>query len=238
TADLSDLDAAKAAVRSNTRMIWLETPTNPAMRITDIAAMREIADGVGAMLVVDNTFATPYLQQPLALGADLVVHSSTKYLGGHSDVVGGMVVGNDETLYQQLKDLLNGAGSVPGPMDCWLTLRGIKTLALRMDRHSENGMAVAHYLQQHPKVSQVFYPGLPDHPGHDIAKRQMRSFGGMVSFRAAGGREAAMKIVESTKLIMLAESLGGVESLIEHPDTMTHASVSGTPLGVDGDVIR
>lgn len=238
TADLSDLDAAKAAVRSNTRMIWLETPTNPAMRITDIAAMREIADGVGAMLVVDNTFATPYLQQPLALGADLVVHSSTKYLGGHSDVIGGMVVGNDETLYQQLKDLQNGAGSVPGPMDCWLTLRGIKTLALRMDRHSENGMAVAHYLQQHPKVSQVFYPGLPDHPGHDIAKRQMRSFGGMVSFRAAGGREAAMKIVESTKLIMLAESLGGVESLIEHPDTMTHASVSGTPLGVDGDVIR
>lgn len=238
TADLSNPEAAKAAIRPETRMIWLETPTNPAMRITDIAGMKEIAEAAGALLVVDNTFATPYLQQPLAHGADLVVHSSTKYLGGHSDVIGGMVVGNDETLYDQLKDLQNGAGAVPAPLDCWLTLRGIKSLPVRMDRHSENGLKVAEFLQQHPKVDRVLYPGLPDHPGHEIARKQMRSFGGMVSFTAAGGRDAAMTIVESTELIMLAESLGGVESLIEHPATMTHASVAGTPQAVDDAMIR
>jgi cystathionine gamma-synthase len=236
--ELNDLEAAKAAIQPNTRMIWLETPTNPAMQVTDIAGMKEIADAAGAMLVVDNTFATPYLQTPLAFGADLVVHSSTKYLGGHSDVVGGIVVGNDESLYARLKDLQNGAGAVPGPMDCWLTLRGIKTLPVRMDRHSENGLKVAEYLQHHPAVSQSLYPGLPDHPGYDIARKQMRSFGGMVSFLAAGGREAALKIVESTTLFMLAESLGGVESLIEHPATMTHASVAGTPQAVDDAMIR
>jgi cystathionine gamma-synthase len=236
--ELSDLNAAKAAIQPNTKMIWLETPTNPAMRVTDIAGMKEIADAAGAMLVVDNTFATPYLQNPLAFGADLVVHSSTKYLGGHSDVVGGIVVGNDEALYQQLKDLQNGAGAVPAPMDCWLTLRGIKTLPVRMDRHSENGLKVAEFLLQHPKVAQVLYPGLPDHPGYETARKQMRSFGGMVSIVAAGGREGALKIVESTTLFMLAESLGGVESLIEHPATMTHASVAGTPQAVDDAMIR
>lgn len=236
--DLSDPDAAKAAIRPTTKMIWLETPTNPAMRVTDIAGMKEIADAAGALLVVDNTFATPYLQQPMAHGADLVVHSSTKYIGGHSDVVGGIVVGNDEALYEKLKGIQNDGGAVPAPLDCWLTLRGIKTLAVRMERHSENAMAIARFLQGHPKVAGVLYPGLPDHPGHDIAARQMRAFGGMVSFLAAGGREAALRVVESTVLIMLAESLGGVESLIEHPDTMTHASVVGTPQAVDDAMIR
>jgi cystathionine gamma-synthase len=236
--DLSDPDAAAAAVRPNTRMIWLETPTNPAMRVTDIAAMKGIAVEAGALLVVDNTFATPYLQQPIALGADLVVHSSTKYIGGHSDVVGGVVAGNDEDLYERLKAIQNDGGAVPAPLDCWLTLRGIKTLAVRMDRHSENAMRVAAFLQSHPKVAGVLYPGLPDHPGHHIATRQMRAFGGMVSFLAAGGREAAIRIVEAAELIMLAESLGGVESLIEHPATMTHASVVGTPQAVDEAMIR
>lgn len=236
--DLSNPEAAKAAIRPNTKMIWLETPTNPAMRVADIAGMKEIADAAGALLVVDNTFATPYLQQPMAHGADLVVHSSTKYIGGHSDVVGGIVVGNDESLYEQLKDIQNDGGAIPAPLDCWLTLRGIKTLAVRMDRHSANAMRIAGYLQAHPKVSGVLYPGLPNHPGHDIARKQMRDFGGMVSFLAAGGRESALRIVESTVLIMLAESLGGVESLIEHPDTMTHASVVGTPQAVDDAMIR
>ena len=237
-ADLSDLDAAREAVRPNTKLVWVETPTNPAMRITDIAGMKEIASAAGALLVVDNTFATPYLQQPLRFGADLVIHSTTKYLGGHSDVIGGAVVGNDPDLYRRLKDLQNGAGAVPGPFDCWLTLRGIKTLPIRMDRHSENGLRLAEFLREHPAVDTVLYPGLPDHPGYDIAKTQMRSFGGMVSFTAKGGREAALKIAEGTTLFMLAESLGGVESLIEHPDTMTHASVAGTEQAVDGAMIR
>jgi len=236
--DLSDMDAARAAVRPNTKLIWAETPTNPAMRITDIAAMAELAHGIGALLVVDNTFATPYLQQPLSLGADLVLHSTTKYLGGHSDVIGGAVVGNDPELYTQLKDLQNGAGAVPGPFDCWLTLRGIKTLPIRMDRHSENGMRIAEFLDAHEAIETVFYPGLPSHPGHELAAKQMRSFGGMVSFAMKGGREAAKKVVEGTSIFLLAESLGGVESLIEHPDTMTHASVSGTEQAVDGAVIR
>ncbi|HWV22863.1 MAG TPA: cystathionine gamma-synthase [Thermomicrobiales bacterium] len=236
--DLSSLDAAREAVRPNTKLIWAETPTNPAMRITDIAGMKAIAEEAGAWLVVDNTFATPYLQQPLSLGADLVLHSTTKYLGGHSDVVGGAVVGNDSGLYERLKELQNGAGAIPGPFDCWLTLRGIKTLPIRMDRHSENGMRVAQFLDAHDAVETVFYPGLPDHPGHAIATTQMRSFGGMVSFALKGGKAAAQTVCESTRIFLLAESLGGVESLIEHPDTMTHASVSGTAQAVDVSVIR
>jgi cystathionine beta-lyase/cystathionine gamma-synthase len=219
--DLSDLDASRAAVR-----------------ITDIAGLAEISRSAGALLVVDNTFATPYLQQPLMLGADLVLHSTTKYLGGHSDVTGGAVIGNDPELYLQLKDLQNSAGATPGPMDCWLTLRGIRTLPVRMDRHSENGQKIAEFLCGHPAVEHVFYPGLKDHPGHELAANQMRSFGGMVSFAAKGGYEAAKKIVEGTKIFILAESLGGVESLIEHPDTMTHAAVSGTAAAIDPGVIR
>lgn len=236
--DLSDPASAKRAIQPNTKIIWLETPTNPTMKVTDIAGMKEIASAAGAMLVVDNTFATPYLQQPLAHGADLVVHSATKYLGGHSDVVGGMVVGNDESLYERLKMLQNDGGAVPAPLDCWLTLRGIKTLPVRMDRHSANAMKVAEFMDGHPKVAGVLYPGLPDHPGHETAKKQMRGFGGMVSFLAAGGCEAARTIVSSTEIMMLAESLGGVESLIEHPATMTHASVVGTPQAVNDALIR
>jgi cystathionine beta-lyase/cystathionine gamma-synthase len=237
-ADLSDLDAARAAIRPATRLVWLETPTNPSMKIADIAGLATIARAAGAWLVVDNTFATPYLQQPLALGAHLVVHSTTKYLGGHSDVTGGAVVGNDPAIYDQLKDLQNGAGAVPSPIDCWLTLRGIKTLAVRMDRHSENAQRVAEFLAGHDAVDRVFYPGLCDHPGHDLACRQMRAFGGMISFTAKGGEPAAKRIVERTRIALLAESLGGVESLIEHPDTMTHASVSGTDAAIDPAMIR
>ena len=237
-ADLSDLDEARAALRPNTKLIWLETPTNPSMKIADIAGLAQLARSAGALLAVDNTFATPYLQQPLVLGADLVVHSTTKYLGGHSDVTGGAVIGKDPAIYQQLKDLQNGAGAIPGPMDCWLMLRGLKTLAVRMDRHSENGQRIAEYLAAHEAVDRVFYPGLADHPGHELACNQMRSFGGMVSFTAKGGYEAAKRIVERTRLFILAESLGGVESLIEHPDTMTHASVSGTDAAVHPAMIR
>lgn len=236
--DLSDLDAARAAVQPNTALIWVETPTNPAMRITDIAGMAAIAKDAGALFVVDNTFATPYLQQPLMLGADLVLHSTTKYLGGHSDVIGGAVVGNDPELYARLKELQNGAGAVPGPFDCWLTLRGIKTLPIRMDRHSENGMRIAQYLAGHEAVDTMLYPGLPCHPGHEVAARQMRSFGGMVSFALKGGKAAAQTVCESTRIFLLAESLGGVESLIEHPATMTHVSVAGTAQAVDDAVIR
>jgi cystathionine gamma-synthase len=237
-AELSDLEATRAGVRPATKMIWVETPTNPAMKICDIAGLAEIAHEASALLVVDNTFASPYLQQPLKLGADLVLHSTTKYIGGHSDVVGGAVVGNDPEIYQQLKFVQNAAGATPGPMDCWLTLRGIKTLPVRMDRHSENGQLIAEFLQQHPAVDRVFYPGLCGHPGHEVAKRQMRSFGGMLSFTAKGGFEAAKKIVESTRIFMLAESLGGVESLIEHPGAMTHASVAGTAAAVDEALVR
>jgi len=237
-AELSDLEATRASVRPATTMIWVETPTNPAMKICDIAGLAGIAHEAGAWLVVDNTFASPYLQQPLKLGADLVLHSTTKYIGGHSDVVGGAVIGNDPEIYQRLKFLQNAAGATPGPMDCWLTLRGIKTLPVRMDRHSENGQRVAGFLQEHPAVDRVFYPGLCDHPGHEVAKRQMRAFGGMVSFTARGGFAAAKKIVESTRIFMLAESLGGVESLIEHPGAMTHASVAGTAVAVNEALVR
>ncbi|MER3405869.1 MAG: cystathionine gamma-synthase [Chloroflexota bacterium] len=236
--DMSDLAAVEAALRPETRMVWVETPTNPYLKIVDLRRVADLVRGSQALLVVDNTFASPYLQQPLALGADLVVHSTTKYLGGHSDVVGGAVIGNDAGIYETLKFHQNAAGAVPGPFDCWLTLRGIKTLALRMERHSANARRVAEFLSTHPAVEQVFYPGLPSHPGHEIAVRQMRDFSGMVSFTARGGYEAAATIVTSTRIFQLAESLGGVESLIEHPGRMTHASVAGTGAAVADHLVR
>lgn len=235
--NFGDLDATRAALNERTRLVWVETPTNPNLRVTDIAAVAGIIKGSGAKLVVDNTFATAYLQQPLALGADLVMYSTTKYIGGHSDVVGGAVVGNDPELGTFLKDMQNAAGAVPSPFDCWLTVRGLKTLAVRMDRHSSNAMAVAEFLESHSAVERVHYPGLPGHPGHEIAKRQMKDFSGMVSFEMHTP-EAAMATVERTKLFLLAESLGGVESLIEHPGQMTHISVEGTGVGVSPKLIR
>lgn len=236
--DMSDLDAIRSATRQRTKMIWVETPTNPYLKIVDIAAVADIAHGAGARLVVDNTFASPYLQQPLAHGADFVLHSATKYLGGHSDVIGGAIVGNDIESFQTLKFLQNAAGAVPGPFDCWLVLRGIKTLGIRMDRHSANARQVAEYLQQQDIVEQVYYPGLAEHPGHDIATRQMSDFSGMVSFTVRGGYEAAKTFVESTTCFQLAESLGGVESLIEHPGQMTHLSVAGTGAEVADNLVR
>jgi cystathionine beta-lyase/cystathionine gamma-synthase len=236
--DMSDLDAVRQAIRPETRIVWVETPTNPYLKIVDIRGVAMLLDGHPARLVVDNTFASPYLQQPLALGADLVLHSTTKYLGGHSDVVGGAVVGIDESIREVLKFNQNAAGAVPGPFDCWLTLRGIKTLALRMERHSANARAVAHFLQGHEAVERVYFPGLPEHPGHDVARRQMRDFSGMVSFTTRGGYEVAAEVVARTKVFQLAESLGGVESLIEHPGRMTHASVAGTGAAVEDTLIR
>jgi cystathionine gamma-synthase len=225
-------------LRPTTRVIWCETPTNPLLNIADIAAVAEVAHEGGALLVVDNTFATPYLQRPLTLGADVVVHSTTKYLGGHSDVVGGALVLSDAELAERLAYHQNAMGAVNGPFDAWLTLRGVKTLGVRMDRHCANAERVVEFLQESPAVSAVLYPGLPGHPGHDIAARQMSGFGGMVSFRLAGGEEAALKVCERTQLFTLAESLGGVESLIEHPGLMTHASAAGSPLEVPGDLVR
>jgi cystathionine gamma-synthase len=236
--DLTDLGALDAAWPDGTAMVWLETPTNPLLNIVDIAAVAAIAHARDALVVVDNTFATPYLQTPLAEGADIVVHSATKYLGGHSDVVGGAVITVDDALGERLGWLQNAAGAVPAPFDCYLVLRGIKTLAVRMDRHCANAQRIAAMLQAHPSVDRVLYPGLPDHPGHGAAARQMRNFGGMVSFTAAGGEEAALQIVASTRLFTLAESLGAVESLIEHPARMTHASAAGSPLEVPSDLIR
>ncbi len=236
--DMTNLAAVEASLRPETRLVWVETPTNPYLKIVDIQGVADLLRGSRALLVVDNTFASPYLQQPLTLGADLVVHSTTKYLGGHSDVIGGAVVGNDASIYETLKFHQNAAGAVPGPFDCWLTLRGIKTLALRMERHSANARAVADFLSQHPAVEQVFYPGLPCHPGHEIAARQMRDFSGMVSFTTKGGYEAAATVVTSTRIFQLAESLGGVESLIEHPGRMTHASVAGTGAAVADHLVR
>jgi cystathionine gamma-synthase len=235
---LSDLTAVHAAVRENTKVIWCETPTNPLLGIADIAALAAIAHAAHALLVVDNTFATPYLQQPLALGADVVVHSTTKYLGGHSDVVGGALVCRDAELGQELMFHQNAMGAVPGPFDSWLVLRGIKTLGVRMDRHCENAERIAAFLLDHPAVEQVFFPGLLEHPGHDIAARQMTNFGGMVSFTLRGGEEAALKVCELVQLFILGESLGGVESLIEHPGRMTHASVAGSPLEVPDNLVR
>jgi cystathionine gamma-synthase len=236
--DMTDLDAVKDAIRPETKLVWVETPTNPYLKIVDIAAIADMLEHHPGLLVVDNTFASPYLQQPLALGADLVLHSTTKYIGGHSDVVGGAVIGNDPTIYESMKFNQNAAGAVPGPFDCWLTLRGIKTLAVRMERHSANGMAVAEFLENHSAVDKVFYPGLPSHDGYGIAVRQMRSFAGMVSFTTKGGYEVASQVVAKTKLFALAESLGGVESLIEHPGKMTHASVAGTGAEVEDSLVR
>ncbi|HEY8373758.1 MAG TPA: cystathionine gamma-synthase [Pseudonocardiaceae bacterium] len=238
---LSDLDAVRAALRPNTRLIWCETPTNPLLNIADIAALADLAHTAGARLVVDNTFASPYLQTPLELGADVVLHSTTKYLGGHSDVVGGAVVTNDGELAERIAFLQNSAGAVPGPFDAWLTLRGIKTLAVRMERHSDNAERIVQALLSHPKVEKVLYPGLPDHPGHEVAVKQMRRFGGMVSFTltaAAGGEQAALEVCARTRLFTLAESLGGVESLIEHPGRMTHASTAGSVLQVPSNLVR
>ena len=237
-AHLADLDAVRAAVTPSTRMIWVETPTNPLLTIADIAAIAEIGHEAGAMVLVDNTFASPALQQPLNLGADIVLHSTTKYIGGHSDVVGGALVTNSEELDTKFAFLQNGAGGVPGPFDAYLTMRGLKTLELRMQKHSQNAAKVADFLSGHPAISQVLYPGLPTHPGHKVAARQMRDFGGMVSVRMAGGADAARKLCSRTEIFILAESLGGVESLIEHPGAMTHASTAGSQLEVPEDLVR
>ncbi|WP_204018599.1 cystathionine gamma-synthase [Sphaerimonospora thailandensis] len=235
---VGDVDAVRAALRPETKAIWVETPTNPLLGIADIAALAEVAHDVDALLLVDNTFASPYLQQPLALGADVVVHSTTKYVGGHSDVVGGALVAGSAELGERLAYHQNAMGAVAGPFDAWLTLRGLKTLGVRMDRHCDNAERVADLLLSHPKVTQVLYPGLPDHPGHEVAAKQMRRFGGMVSFRVAGGEDAAVEICNRTRLFTLGESLGGVESLIEHPGRMTHASAAGSPLEVPADLVR
>ena len=235
---LQDPAAVEEAWRPETRLVWVETPSNPLLSIVDIAAIAALAHSRGARLVVDNTFATPYLQQPLALGADVVVHSTTKYIGGHSDVVGGFVATNDAGLAGRIAYFQNAAGGVPGPLDCYLLLRGAKTLALRMERHCANATSVATMLDGHPAVSRVLYPGLPSHPGRDVAARQMRGFGGMVSFVMSGGEAAALEVARSTRLFTLAESLGAVESLIEHPARMTHASAAGSPLEVDPGLVR
>ncbi|MFD3451738.1 cystathionine gamma-synthase [Streptomyces sp. NPDC058691] len=237
-ADTSDPAAVRAEIRPNTRVIWVETPSNPLLGITDIAVLADIARGADARLVVDNTFASPYLQQPLSLGADVVVHSTTKYMGGHSDVVGGALIAAEAGLGEELAYHQNAMGAVAGPFDAWLVMRGIKTLAVRMDRHSDNAEKVADLLSTHPKVTQVFYPGLAEHAGHDVAAKQMKRFGGMVSFRVAGGEEAAVEVCNRARLFTLGESLGGVESLIEHPGRMTHASAAGSALEVPADLVR
>lgn len=237
TIDLTDLEGLKKSLREETRLVWVETPTNPLLKIIDIAAVANLAHEAGAWCAVDNTFASPYLQQPLKLGADAVIHSATKYLGGHSDVVGGAIVTTQAEMHERLAFLQNAAGAVPGPLDCFLVLRGLKTLALRMEAHCENAGRVAEFLSTHPRVRKVYYPGLADHPGHDVAKRQMRGFGGMVSFEAESEQEA-LEVCRRTKLFFLAESLGGVESLIEHPGRMTHASVAGSPLEVPATLVR
>ncbi|MGW8251143.1 MAG: cystathionine gamma-synthase [Anaerolineales bacterium] len=238
--DMSDLQVVASALRPETRLVWLETPTNPLLKVADVEAVCERVrrSNPNAWVAVDNTFASPYLQQPLMLGAHFAVHSTTKYLGGHSDVVGGAILTSQAEAYQQLKFLQNAVGAVPGPMDCWLVLRGVKTLSLRMERHCANAHQVAEYLASHPAVERVYYPGLPGYAGYDIARRQMRDFGGMLSFVVQGGLEAARKVVSRTRLFALAESLGGVESLIEHPASMTHLSVAGSALAVDPGLIR
>jgi cystathionine gamma-synthase len=237
-ARLSDVDSVRRAMTDTTRIVWCETPTNPLLSVADIAALAGAAHDRGAKLVVDNTFASPYLQQPLALGADAVVHSTTKYLGGHSDVVGGALVTSDDELADGIAFHSNAIGSIAGPFDAWLTLRGAKTLAVRMDRHCDNAERVVDHLTRHAAVSAVLYPGLPDHPGHETAVKQMRRFGGMVSFRLHGGEAAALTVCDRARLFTLGESLGGVESLIEHPGRMTHASAAGSPLEVPADLVR
>lgn len=234
----SDPDAVRRAIRPATRVVWCETPTNPLLNIADIAALAGIARECGARLVVDNTFATPYLQSPLNLGADVVVHSTTKYLGGHSDVIGGALVTDDPQLDEQVGMLQNSAGAVPSAFDAWLILRGIKTLPVRMERHCDNAERIVATLQEHPAVTTVRYPGLATHPGHQVAAKQMRRFGGMISFSVRGGTAAALAVCARTRLFTLAESLGGVESLIEHPARMTHASTAGTQLDVPGELLR
>jgi cystathionine gamma-synthase len=236
---LGDVDAVRAAVRpGQTSLVWCETPTNPLLNVADIEALAAIAHEAGARLVVDNTFASPYLQQPLTLGADVVVHSTTKYLGGHSDVVGGALVTADTALGEELAYHQNAMGGVPGAFDAWLVLRGAKTLGVRMDRHCTNAQRVVELLQSSDRVVEVLYPGIPGHPGHEVAVKQMRDFGGMVSFRLAGGEAAALEVCRRTKVFTLGESLGGVESLIEHPGRMTHASVAGSQLEVPADLVR
>ncbi|MGH3648626.1 MAG: cystathionine gamma-synthase [Micromonosporaceae bacterium] len=237
-AKLSDVDAVRQAVTDQTKVIWVETPTNPLLGIADIAELASLADGIGATLVVDNTFASPYLQQPLTLGAHAVVHSTTKYIGGHSDVVGGAVVTAGAELGERVAFHQNSIGAVAGPFDAWLTLRGVKTLGVRMERHCDNAERIAEYLTSHPAVTSVLYPGLIEHPGHDVAGKQMGRYGGMVSFRLARGEGAAVRACNRAKLFTLGESLGGVESLIEHPGRMTHASAAGSPLEVPSDLVR
>ncbi|WP_322937972.1 cystathionine gamma-synthase [Nocardioides bizhenqiangii] len=238
-APVDDVDTVRAAIRpGQTKLVWVETPTNPLLSIGDIEALAAVAHDAGALLVVDNTFASPYLQQPLRLGADVVVHSTTKYVGGHSDVVGGALVVRDLEVAEKVAFHQNAMGAVPGPFDCFLTHRGLKTLAVRMDRHCDNAERIADFLTSHPKVDDVIYPGLETHPGHEVAQRQMKRFGGMVSFRCTGGEEAALRVCDRAEVFTLAESLGGIESLIEHPGLMTHASVAGTDLEVPADLIR
>ena len=239
TARVSDPGAVQAAIRpGRTKVVWVETPTNPLLGVADLTALAHVAHETEALLVVDNTFASPYLQQPLSHGADVVVHSTTKYLGGHSDVVGGGLVVADAALADDLAYHQNAMGAVAGPFDCWLVLRGIRTLAVRMERHCDNAERVAQLLLEHPRVTRVHYPGLATHPGHDVAAKQMRRFGGIVSFQVEGGAEAALRVCDRSRLFTLGESLGGVESLIEHPHRMTHASVAGSPLEVPDDLVR
>jgi cystathionine gamma-synthase len=239
TVDMSDLDAVRAAARpGETTVLWVETPSNPLMKITDIEGLAEIGHAAGALVVVDNTFASPYIQQPLALGADVVVHSTTKYLGGHSDTLGGALVVRDDELASKIGFIQFGVGAISAPMEAWLTIRGIKTLGVRVDRHSENAQAIAEAIVSHRAVERVYYPGLPSHPGHELASRQMKRFGGMLSVGVRGGAPAARRFAESTEVFQLAESLGGVESLIGYPSEMTHASVRGTELEVPDTVVR
>ena len=236
---MSDLEAVGAAIQAGrTALVWVETPTNPMLRIADLAGIAAVAHSASAQLVVDNTFATPYLQQPLSLGADLVVHSTTKYLGGHSDVVGGAAVTSDDGIAEHLGMHQNSMGAIAGPFDAWLVLRGVRTLAVRMERHCDNAEALVEMLERHPRVNAVHYPGLTSHDGHEIAKCQMRRFGGMVSFQVDGGRAAAIAVCNAARLFTLGESLGGVESLIEHPAAMTHQSVAGSALEVPDDLVR
>ncbi|CAM3289933.1 Cystathionine gamma-lyase [Stackebrandtia soli] len=237
-AAITDVDSVRAAITENTKIIWVETPTNPLLNIADIAALAQEAHNIGAILVVDNTFASPYLQQPLALGADVVVHSTTKYVGGHSDVVGGAVICDDDALADQLAFHSNSIGAISGPFDSWLTLRGAKTLAVRMERHCDNAERIVEWLTRRDEISAVLYPGLDSHPGHEVAAKQMRRFGGMISFRMRDGEAAAVGVCNHTRLFTLGESLGGVESLIEHPGRMTHASAAGSPLEVPADLVR
>jgi cystathionine beta-lyase/cystathionine gamma-synthase len=236
--DMRKLDAVRRAMRARTKLVWIETPSNPLLKVLDIAALAEIAHKARALAVVDNTFASPYLQQPVKLGADVALHSTTKYLGGHSDVIGGALAGDDAELRDRLAFLQNAAGGVPGPFDAWLVLRGAKTLAVRMDRHSANAQAIAEWLVEHPKVTRVNYPGLASHPQHALARRQMRAFGGMLSFELRGGEAAARRAAARTKIFALAESLGGVESLVEVPLAMTHGSVRGTKLAPPAGLVR